>query len=185
MTWEQLYPVVKDQAIHAVLRYEEPERRKDKIQELICQSYDKFQRDVAAGKEIKKQDFKCFVSQRFKGLDVRSFVKGGGGGTSTLDVLGFYRRRPTSPTPVVQYDDFLTFNTRSKQLVEDSLSFHVDYENWVTELNRRQKRVLNYLIQGYKGSQIAKMIKTSYDCVRQTIRQIQELFVKYFEIQFA
>jgi hypothetical protein len=185
MTWEQLYPVVKDQAIHAVLRYEEPERRKDKIQELICQSYDKFQRDVAAGKEIKKQDYKCFVTMRSKSVDVRSFIKGGGGGTSTIDVLGFYRRRPTSPTPVVQFDDWMTVTPRTKQLVEESLGFHVDYEIWISLLNRRQKRVLNYLIQGYKGSQIAKMIKTSYDSIRQTIRQIQELFVKYFEIQFA
>lgn len=37
MSFEELYPVVKEQAYYAVLRYEEPERRKDKIQELIFQ----------------------------------------------------------------------------------------------------------------------------------------------------
>ena len=35
---------------------------KDKIQELVCQSYEKFTRDVARGKEIKKQDYKCFYN---------------------------------------------------------------------------------------------------------------------------
>jgi hypothetical protein len=41
-------------------------RRKDKIQELVCQSYEKFIRDEAAGKEIKKQDYKCFITRRAK-----------------------------------------------------------------------------------------------------------------------
>ncbi|MCJ7553578.1 MAG: hypothetical protein MUO34_06800 [Ignavibacteriaceae bacterium] len=31
-------------------------RRKDKVQELVCQSYEKFVRDTAADKEIKQQD---------------------------------------------------------------------------------------------------------------------------------
>ena len=53
MSWEELFPIVSDQAYWAVMRYD-PRRRKDKIQELICQSYEKFQNDVAKGKEIKK-----------------------------------------------------------------------------------------------------------------------------------
>ena len=54
MSFEELYPIIKEQAHYAILRYEDPERRKDKIQELVCQSYEKFTRDVARGKEIKK-----------------------------------------------------------------------------------------------------------------------------------
>ena len=89
MSWEELYPVVKTQAYFAVLRYEEPERRKDKIQELVCQSYEKYQNDVRLGREIKKQTFKCFVTQRAKQVDQRSICKKGYGGTSTLDALSF------------------------------------------------------------------------------------------------
>lgn len=79
MCWEELYPVVKTQAYYAVLRYEEPERRKDKIQELVCQSYEKYQNDVRLGREIKKQTFKCFVTQRAKQVDQRPICKNGTG----------------------------------------------------------------------------------------------------------
>ena len=75
MSWDELYPVVKTQAYFAVLRYEEPERRKDKIQELVCQSYEKYQNDVLKGKEIKKQDYKYFVTSRAKQVDVPSICK--------------------------------------------------------------------------------------------------------------
>jgi hypothetical protein len=40
LCWDEIYPVSKTQAYYAVLRYEEPERRKDKVQELICQSFE-------------------------------------------------------------------------------------------------------------------------------------------------
>ena len=72
MSWEELYPIVSDQAYYAVLRYDP--RRKDKIQELVCQSYEKYLHDVASGKEIKKQNYKCFVTQRAKEVDTRSFL---------------------------------------------------------------------------------------------------------------
>jgi hypothetical protein len=62
-----LYPVVQDQAYYAVLRYDP--RRRDKIQELVCQSYEKFRNDTASGKEIKKQNYKYFVTQRAKEVD--------------------------------------------------------------------------------------------------------------------
>ena len=57
MSWEELYPVVKTQAgIYAVLRYEEPERRKDKIQELVCQSYEKYKNDSSKKKKLKNRN---------------------------------------------------------------------------------------------------------------------------------
>ena len=87
MCWEELYPVIKTQAYFAVLRYEEPERRKDKIQELVCQSYEKYKNDSLKGKEIKKQDYKYFITSRAKQVDVESICKKGYGGTSTLDAL--------------------------------------------------------------------------------------------------
>ena len=117
MSWEELYPIVKIQSEFAVLRYEEPQRRKDKIQELVCQSFEKYQRDVAAGKEIKKQNYKCFVTQRAKSVDIRSVCKKGLGGTSTSDVLGFYRRRPDSPTPVIEFSEWMVNKPWSKAAI--------------------------------------------------------------------
>ena len=107
MSWEELYPVVKTQAYFAVLRYEEPERRKDKIQELICQSYEKYKNDSLKGKEIKKQEYKYFVTSRAKQVDVRSICKKGYGGTSSIDALSFYRRRPDVDTEIVEFDDWM------------------------------------------------------------------------------
>ncbi len=50
----------------------------------FCQSYEKYLHDVAAGKEIKKQNYKCFVTQRAKEVDTRSFCKKGYGGNPAL-----------------------------------------------------------------------------------------------------
>ena len=128
MSFEELYPVVKEQAHYAVLRYEEPERRKDKIQELVCQSYEKFTRDVAAGKPITKMSYKCFVTQRAKEVDQRSFCKDGYGGNSIRDVLVFYRRR-TEGTEIVAFDDWLAAKPRAKELVEEQISFTIDFHS--------------------------------------------------------
>jgi len=180
MTWEELYPIVKDQAYYAVFRYDV--RRADKISELIAMCLVKYQHDIAVGKEIRKQDYKMFVTQRAKSLDIRSVVKGGGGGTSTIDVLGYYRQRPDSSTPVVAFDDWMTFSTRSKQLVDEAVSFHMDYKLWLAQLNKQQQQILDYLIQGYKASKIAELINCAYSFVRQAIKEIQKLFVRFFKI---
>ena len=183
MTWEKLYPVVKEQASYAIFRYEESERRKDKIQELICQCYDKYLRDIAAGKEIKKQDYKCFVTQRAKSVDQRSFAKKGLGGTSTIDVLSFYRHRPDSDTPVVRYDDWMLCTPRSKQLVDENLAFNVDFNDWLMKLNASQKRLLDLLIQGYKTSRIAEKLRTSAKVVKDKINELRNSFVSFFSIK--
>ena len=106
MSWDELYPIVKEQAYYAVMRYDP--RRKDKIQELVCQSYEKFIRDKASEKEIKKQDYKCFVTQRAKEVDTRSICKKGYGGTSTIDPLSFFRRRLDVNTEIVEFDEWMT-----------------------------------------------------------------------------
>jgi hypothetical protein len=59
MSWEELFPIVSEQSYWAVMRYDP--RGKDKIQELICQSYMKYQNDVARGVEIKKQNSYRFI----------------------------------------------------------------------------------------------------------------------------
>jgi len=71
MSWEELFPIVSEQSCSTAIRYDP--RRKDKIQELICQSYVKYQNDVTRGKEIKKQDYKCFVTRRAKQVNITAY----------------------------------------------------------------------------------------------------------------
>jgi hypothetical protein len=138
LCWDELYPVVKTQAYFAVLRYEEPERRKDKIQELVCQSYEKFQNDVLKGKEIKKQEYKYFVTSRAKQVDVRSICKKGYGGTSSIDALSFYRRRPDVETEIVEFDDWMTSKPWSRETVENAISFQIDFKEWHGTLTKHE-----------------------------------------------
>jgi hypothetical protein len=183
MSWEELYPIVQEQACYAVLRYDP--RRKDKIQELVCQSYEKFTRDNAAGKEIKKQSYKCFVSQRAKEVDKRSFCKKGFGGTSTLDALSFYRRRSDVDTEVVELDEWMTMKPSSKHTVEETLSFQIDFKDWQNTLTKEEKTILSHLMLGYKASKIAEILRLSYHTVKKLIQQLKEAFLVYFRLEFA
>ena len=181
MSWDELYPIVQEQAYYAVLRYDP--RRKDKIQELLCQSYEKFIRDKAEGKEIKKQSYKCFVTQRAKEVDKRSFCKKGMGGTSTLDALSFYRRRPDVDTEVVEYDEWMTSKPRGREAVENQLTFSIDFKDWQRTLTKEEKNILSHLMQGYKASKIAKILQLTYHTVKKLIQQLKEAFLIYFRLE--
>lgn len=183
MSFEELYPIVKEQASYAVLRYEEPERRKDKIQELVCLSFEKYQRDIAAGKEINKQNFKCFVTQRAKQVDVRSICKKGLGGTSTSDVLGFYRRRPDSPTPVIEFSEWMVNKPWSKEAVESQCDFNIDFQNWQKCLTRIENKILRLLIDGFSATKISAKLGLNYITVRDTIKRMKVAFIRYFHIK--
>ena len=181
MSWEELYPIVREQAYYAVLRYDP--RRKDKIQELICLSFEKYQKDIAKRKEIKKQNCKCFVTQRAKEVDKRSICKKGYGGTSTLDALSFYRRRPGVDTEVVELDEWMTMKPRSKHTVEETLSFNIDFKDWQQTLTSEEKTILSHLMQGYKASKIAEILKLSYHTVKNIISKLKEAFLDYFRLE--
>ena len=183
MSWEELYPVVREQAYYAVLRYDP--RRKDKIQELLCQSYEKFCKDKAAGKKIVKQNYKCFVTQRSKEVDKRSICKKGLGGTSTLDALSFYRRRSDVDTEVVEFDEWMTMKSRSKHTVEETLSFSIDFKDWQKTLTSEEKTILSHLMLGYKAGKIAEILKLSYHTVKKLIQQLKEAFLDYFRLDFV
>jgi len=179
MSFDDLYPIIKEQAYYAVLRYEEPERRKDKIQELVCQSYEKFTRDVARGKEIKKQDYKCFVTQRAKEVDKRSICKQGFGGNSISDVMSFYRRR--TDAAIVQFDDWVVARPRSKEVVEEQMSFNIDFKGWQKTLDDLQKKILDYLMQGFSAKNISEMMSMGYAKVVNLIRNLKIAFLNYFQ----
>jgi hypothetical protein len=181
MSWEELYPIVQEQAYYAVLRYDP--RRKDKIQELVCQSYEKFCKDKAAGKEIVKQNYKCFVSQRAKEVDKRSICKKGLGGTSTLDALSFYRRRTDVETEIVEFEEWMTSKPNNKHTVEETLSFNIDFKDWQKTLTPKEKTILSHLMQGYKASKIAEILKLSYHTVKQIIKHLKKRFLDYFRLE--
>ena len=183
MSWEELYPVVREQAHYAVLRYDP--RRKDKIQELICLSFEKYQKDIAADKEIEKQNYKCFVTQRAKEVDKRSICKKGLGGTSTLDALSFYRRRPDVDTEVVEFDEWITNRPKARAAVEEQLSFNIDFKDWQRTLTNEENQILSHLMQGYNASKIAEILKLSYHTVKKLIQQLKEAFLDYFRLDFA
>jgi hypothetical protein len=181
LSWEELYPVVREQAYYAVLRYDP--RRKDKIQELICQSYEKFTRDKAADKEVKKQDYKCFVTQRAKEVDCRSICKKGYGGTSTTDVLSFYRRRPDIATEIVAYDEWMTSKPWKKEALEEQISFDIDFNDWQQTLTSEEKTILSHLMQGYKASKIAEILQLTYHSVKTIISKLKQMFLDYFRLE--
>ena len=181
MCWEELYPIVADQAYWAVMRYDP--RRKDKIQELVCQSYEKYQRDVVRGKEIKRQEYKCFVTQRAKQVDTRSICKKGYGGTSVLDPLSFYRRRPDSDTEVVEFSEWMSAKPWKKEVVEDEISFNIDFKNWQLTLSSEEQTILTYLVQGYKASRIAEILQLSYQAVTTIICKLKQMFLEYFRLE--
>jgi ATP/maltotriose-dependent transcriptional regulator MalT len=183
MSWEELYPIVQEQAYYAVLRYDP--RRKDKIQELVCQSYEKFQKDKASGKEVKKQDYKCFVTQRAKEVDKRSICKKGYGGTSTLDALSFYRRRPDVETEILEFDEWMTSTPWKKEALEEQYSFNLDFKDWQRTLTSEEKNILSHLMQGYKASKIAEILKLSYHTVKTIISKLKQTFLDYFRLEFA
>jgi hypothetical protein len=182
MSFEELYPIVKEQAYYSVLRYEEPERRKDKIQELVCLSFEKYQRDIATGKEIKKQDYKCFVTQRAKQIDTRSICRKKTGGVSTTDVLGYFLRRPTSPIQVVEFSEWMTSKPWSKAAIEEQASFNIDFKSWQNCLNRTESRIFNLLLEGYSATKISEKLELGYIVVRDTIKRMREGFIRYFHI---
>ena len=177
MSWEELFPIVSDQAYWAVMRYDA--RRADKIQELLAQSYVKFQNDVAKGKEIKKQDYKCFVTQRAKEVDQRSICKDGFGGNSIRDVMSFYRRR--TDAEIVEYTDWNTTKAlANKEMVEQQISFNIDFKDWQQTLGELEKKILNYLMQGFKIKDISEMLKMTYARVKNLIRDMKISFLNFF-----
>ena len=183
MTFEEMYPILCATSYHVILRYDR--RRKDKMQELICQAYEKYKNDLESGREPKLNVYKAFIQQRAKEVDFRSVCKGGLGGTSTTDALSPYRRRPDQDVEIVEYDDWMVTFSKKKELIEDSFTFPIDFKAWLLHLKRIEKKVLNYLLDGFPVSQIAEKINHTYAKTKLIIKQIQTAFLSYFNIPLA
>lgn len=121
------------------------------------------------------------MTQRAKQLDIRSVVKGGYGGTSRLDALGNVLRRPNSAIYVTDLQDWMPISERSKEAIDEALVFNVDFSRWINRLNDVQRKVVNYLIQGFRVKEIAEIIKTTANNVKTIVREVQKRFLNYFE----
>ena len=66
MSWDELYPVVKTQAYFAVLGMKNRKEEKIKFRNLFVSLMKNFRMMSIKGKEIKKQEYKCFITQRAK-----------------------------------------------------------------------------------------------------------------------
>ena len=133
---------------------------------------------------MKKQEYKCFVTQRAKEVDKRSFCKKGLGGTSTLDALSFYRRRPDVDTEIVELNEWMTNKPRGREAVENQLTFNIDFKNWQNTFTNKEKNILSHLMQGYKASKIAEVLQLTYHTVKKLIQQLKEAFLDYFRLVY-
>lgn len=181
MDWNELYPIVKEQAYYAVMRYDT--RRADKQQELICQAFQLYKTKIEKGLPINKNEFKQFISKRSREVDFRSICPKGTGGTSSLDPLSFVNRRSTSPITVVEFSEWMNVTPKTKENVEANVVFGIDYKDWLSRLNEFQKQILDYLIQGYTTPKIAAMVNESVTKVRTVIKDLRKLFVQFFMVQ--
>ena len=187
MTFEKMYAILRTQAYYAVCSAMTP-ARKDKMQELVCQAYEKYKNDIETGREPNINIYKAFITQRAKEVDFRSVCKSGYGGTSRCDVMSPYRRRPDQQgNEIVEFNDWMTCSTRTVEAVTDTMAFNVDFPDWFCKLNKAQQQVLQYLMQGYKATKIAELAEMAYCKVKQIIKEIQILFIKFFrrEVKYA
>jgi len=131
-----------------------------------------------------KQKFKRFVTQRAKQVDLRSVCKKGYGGTSVIDVLSFYRRRPNVDTKIIEFAEWMTYKPNTKERVEEAVSFSIDYSYWFERLDQTEKKVFNYLLEGYRVSKIAEFLRMGIKIVQKIIEDLKQKFLKYFQIGY-
>ena len=114
---------------------------------------------------------------------IRNICKKGYGGTSTLDALSFYRRRPDVDTEIVEFDDWMTSKPWSRDAVENQISFQIDFKDWQQTLTKQEKTILSHLMQGYKAKDIADILQLTYQTVRTIIIKLKQLFLDYFRLE--
>ena len=180
MSFEEMYPALRTQAYFAVMRYDP--RRKDKMQELISMAYVKYKKDIESCREPNLNIYKSFITKRGREIDFRSVCLKGMGGNSTSDALSPYRRRPDQDIEIVSFDEWMTSKPRGKQMIEDTVSFNIDFKSWQNKLTRIELRILKLLMDGYSATKIADKIKLSNLIVRDTISRMKDSFIRYFHI---
>jgi len=180
MSFEEMYPTLRTQALYATMRYDPA--KKDKMAELLAMTFVLYKNDIESCKEPNLNNYKSFITKRAREVDLRSVCLKGYGGNSTLDALSPYRRRPDQDIEIVEYDDWMTSKPWSKEAVENQCSFNIDFKNWQMELNRIERKILQLLLDGYNATKISEKLKLKYATVRDCIKNIKAAFIRYFHI---
>jgi len=115
-------------------------------------------------------------------VDVRNICKKGYGGTSSLDALSLYRRRPDVETVIVEFDDRMSSKLLKKEAVEEQISFNIDFKDWQQTLTKQEKTILSHLMQGYNAKDISDILQLNYHSIRQIIILLKEKFLEYFSL---
>ena len=75
----------------------------------------------------------------------------------------------------------MTAKPRAKEIVEEQISFTIDFKDWQKTLDDLQKKILNYLIEGFSVKKISEMIRMAYAKVKNLIRDLKIAFLNYFQ----
>ncbi len=94
--------------------------------------------------------------------------------------MSFYRRRPDVDTEIIEFDEWMTLKQRNKEEVEEAIAFQIDYNSWQAKLSRIEKKVLNFLIQGFDARTIADKVHCSYTRIKNIVTDLKKAFVRYF-----
>ena len=77
----------------------------------------------------------------------------------------------------------MTSKPWKKESLEEQISFNVDFKDWQRTLTSEEKNILSHLMQGYKASKIAEILKLSYQTVRTIISKLKQAFLDYFRLE--
>jgi hypothetical protein len=114
-------------------------------------------------------------------VDKRSICTKGYGGTSISDALSFYRRSPDVEKEVVSFDDWMISKPRAdKEMIEDEITFRIDFRDWQKTLDELKKKLFDYLMQGFSAKNISELMSLAYAKVVNLIRDLKISFLNYF-----
>ena len=73
--------------------------------------------------------------------------------------------------------------TFSDLIIEEQISFSIDFKDWQKTLSPEEHTILSYLIQGFKASKIAEILQLSYQTVKIIISKLKQMFLDYFRLE--
>ncbi len=156
----------------------------DLRQELVCQTLAEYRRIKEKGKEPDLLLLKKFLCMRKKELWSRSFVGKNGGGASTRDIMSQKHLWNGTYEKVDFIDDLPNSKMNTRQRVEESISFYVDFRLFLEKLTKIQRQIINLLISGFRLKEIGRRLRQSDYKIKQIIDSVKEAYLKYFEVEF-
>ena len=68
-----------------------------------------------------------------------------------------------------------------KERIENEISFSIDFKDWQKTLDDLQKKILDYLMQGFSAKNISEMMSMGYAKVVNIIKNLKANFLNYFQ----